>query len=111
MKAELGERMASLNKQIDRLKAEGKTDAAARKLAELEKCRKLDKNLRKSKVSSKGALEARLAPARSTAKDIAKLAHRAGIEQAKMGALLGGGVSIVRNLVAYVRDDKDASKA
>lgn len=111
MKAELGNRIKSLEKQIARLKADGNADAAARKLAELEKCRKLDKNLRKSRVSNKAAMEARLAPGRSTIKDIARVSHRAGMEQAKMGAALGGGVSIIRNLVAMAKDDKDTSEA
>ena len=111
MKAELEGRIDSLEKQVKRLKSSGNGDAAARKQAELEKCRKLDRNLRKSKVSNEEAMEARLVPGRSTAKDIARVSHRAGMEQAKIGAAIGGGVSIIRNVVAMVKDGKDTSMA
>lgn len=111
MKADLGERISSLEKQVERLKAEGKTDAVAAKQAELDKCRKLDKNLQKSKVSKSEAMEARQSPKISTVKDVVKVSHRAGVEQAKMGAAIGGGISIVRNAVAYFSGDKEAAQA
>ncbi len=111
MKAELGERISSLEKQIERLKAEGKADVAAAKQAELDKCRKLSKNLRKSMVSNSEAMEARQNPGMSTAKDVVRIAHRAGVEQAKMGAAIGGGISIVRNAVAFFCGEKDVKKA
>ena len=111
MKAALSHKMDSLEKQIEHLKAKGNYDAAAKKQAQLDKCRKLFKNLRKSNVSNAEAMEARKHPKWSTAKDIAKVAHRAGVEQAKMGAVIGGGVSIIRNMVAVCKGEKDAREA
>ena len=56
-------------------------------------------------------MEARLHPALSTAKDIVKLGHRAGVEQAKMGAAIGGGVSIIKNAVALYKKEIDNLEA
>lgn len=56
-------------------------------------------------------MEARVNPEVSTAKDIVKLGHRAGLEQAKMGAAIGGGISIIRNCVACFNGDKEPEEA
>ena len=111
MKEDLGKRIDSLKEQIEVLKEEGKTEIAAQKQAQLEKCQKLNENLEKSSVSNDEAKEARLNPELSTAKDILKVAHRAGVEQAKMGATIGGGISFVRNAVEFYKGDKTAKEA
>lgn len=56
-------------------------------------------------------MEGRVSPRLSTAKDIAKISHRAGIGVAKYGAVIGGGVSAIRNVVAVFRGDKCAIEA
>ena len=111
MKEELSGRIEDLKKQIEYLKEHGNTDVAAQKQALLEKCEKLRDNLEKSSVSNAEAMEARTDPLLSTAKDIVRVAHRAGVEQAKMGAAIGGGVSIVRNAVAYFNGKEDGKEA
>lgn len=111
IKSELDARISSLEEQIDRLESQGKTDVAEAKKEQLEKCRILKKNLVKSKVSNDEAIEARNNPKWSTAKDIARVANRAGLEQAKMGAAIGGGMSLIRNFVAVCKNEKDAKEA
>ena len=111
MKEELSDRIETLKEQIEHLKENGKADIAAQKQELLDKCEKLKKNLEKSSVSNAEAIEARTDPLLSTAKDVIKVAHRAGVEQAKMGATIGGGVSIVRNAIAYFKGTKDGKKA
>lgn len=111
MKEELAKKIKSLEDQLENLKASGKGEAAAKVQERLEKCRKLEKNLVKSKVSNAEAMEARTNPKLSTAKDIGRVAHRAGVEQAKMGAAIGGGISIIRNIVAVIQGKKDAKEA
>ena len=108
MKEELAKKIESLEEQVKKLKELGKDEAAASVQKQLDKCRQLDKNLVKSSVSNEDAMEARTNPALSTAKDIVRVAHRAGVDQAKMGAAIGGGISIVRNAVAYFQGKKDA---
>ena len=111
MQTALDEKIVSLEEQVDHLKAQGKTDLAKAKQQQLDKCRTLKKNLVKSKVSNDEAIEARNNPKLSTAKDIARVANRAGLTQAKTGAVIGGGLSLIRNLVAVIKKEKDAKEA
>ena len=96
------------------MKSSGNTKALANREAELAKLETIDRNLRKSKVTVDEAIEGYLSPKTSTAKDIARVAHRAGMEQLKMGAAIGGGMSIARNLVDVYSGKKtigDAAKS
>lgn len=111
MQEDLSKRIDVLKKQIEALEKSGKVDVAAQKRAILEKCKQLKKNLVKSSVSNEAAMEARTSPKTSTAKDIVKLAHRAGLEQAKNGAVLGGSISFVRNVIEYFKGEKTAKEA
>ena len=114
VKEELADRIKSVKSQIEHLKSSGNTKALANREAELAKLETIDRNLRKSKVTVDEAIEGYLSPKTSTAKDIARVAHRAGMEQLKMGAAIGGGMSIARNLVDVYSGKKtigDAAKS
>lgn len=111
MQEELAKREAALERQVAKLKSEGKTAQAKTKQAQIAKCRKWRKTLEKSSVSNKEAMEARTNPGLSTAKDVAKIAHRAGTEQAKMGVVAGGGLSLVRNFWAVCQGKKEVGDA
>lgn len=111
IKMEAQVKAKSCYEQAERLKQEGKTDIAEKKLEEAKKYEKISKNVRKSELSSNEAMEARVNPELSTAKDIFELGHRAGLEQAKMGAAIGGGISIIRNCVACFNGDKEPEDA
>ena len=67
--------------------------------------------MKKGRVSSAEAIEARRNPKLSTIKDINKLSHRAGLEGAKYGAAIGGIMSIINNTVAVCRGEKNMSEA
>lgn len=99
------EQIDKLEKQVELAQKNGKTDIVNQKKAQIAKLKKIKRNLRKSKVSSKEAVFARNHPKLSTAKDIAKISHRAGVEAAKMGAAVGGTVSMVQNIVALYKGD------
>ncbi|MDR3343748.1 MAG: hypothetical protein LBT14_13415 [Treponema sp.] len=111
IKKEAREKISSLQKQAQELQAQGKHDIAKQKLAEIEKYKKIDKNLQKSHVSNAEAIEARSNPMLSTAKDIAKISHRAGLEQAGFGAVASGVLSITQNLVSVIKGDKKPEDA
>ena len=112
MKAEIQRRISSLEKQISSLKEQNADQEIINaKLKQLENCRQLDKNLHDSKLTNSEAMEARLHPTLSTAKDIVKIAHRSGVEQAKMGIAIGGGISIIRNAIALYKGDKEGVEA
>lgn len=77
----------------------------------INKLKNIKNKLQKSKVSADEAVEARTDPTLSTAKDILKVSHRAGIEAAKGAAMVGGTVSMVTNIVALCKGEKTAEDA
>jgi hypothetical protein len=56
-------------------------------------------------------MEARTAPEISTIKDIARISHRAGLEQAKTGAAVSAAMSLVRNITAVAKGEKEPDDA
>ena len=105
------EKINQLQKQAEAAQSNGKTDVVNQKKQEIAKLKKIKKNLRKSKVSSKEAVFARNHPKLSTAKDIAEVSHRAGVEAAQIGAAVSGTVSIVQNMVACYKGDIKTEQA
>ena len=73
----------------------------------IEKVKKIKESVKDSGITNKEAIYARLHPKLSTAKDIAKISHRAGVEQAKIGA----GISLIKNVVAVSKGEKEAKDA
>ena len=108
---EADNRIEKLSKQLEKQKASGNTEAAQKTQKQIENLQKIKKNLRKSYVSTAEAQFARNHPELSTAIDVAKVAHRAGVEAAKSGAVIGGSISIVRNAVALCKGDIDPEDA
>ena len=111
VKKRLEDKADSIKKQIEKAEKTGNTELVAKKKAELEKVEKTNKNLKKGKLTKQEAIEARLHPKLSTAKDIAKLSHRAGKAAAQSGAMIGGGISFIRNSVAVIKGDKNPEDA
>lgn len=50
-------------------------------------------------------------PRWETAKDIARTSHRAGMEGAKYGAIIGGSISLLSNIFAIAQDEKRLDEA
>jgi hypothetical protein len=99
-----------LQKQIKVLEEKGDLENLQAAKDKLERVNSVDKRLRKS-ISSKDAMAARGNAFRQTAKEVHSVSHRAGMEQAKSGAIIGGAISLSRNIVAYVRgEEKDIKK-
>ncbi|KAB7791303.1 hypothetical protein [Bifidobacterium leontopitheci] len=104
----MGDGPDSIDAQINKLQhkldegllADGSSDKVRQ---EIDTLRSIKKSLRKSGLTKDEAIEARLHPKLMVAKDVAKLAHKAGVQQAKTGALIGGGTSLVRNLVGCIK--------
>lgn len=108
---ELSQRIDKTTQQLKHAEQSGDTALAQRRRAELERLNQTKKNLRQGKLTNKEAIEARLNPAASTAKDIASLAHRSGLEGAATGAAIGGGISVIRNAVSLVKGEKEFGEA
>ena len=76
---------------------------------------RLDPSLRgsitKSSVTKSEALQAVRSPMMTTARNVAGVSHRAGLEGAGYGAGISGGISAVRNICVVISGDKDAGEA
>lgn len=108
---EADSKIENLSRQLKNQKESGNTEQAHKIQEKIAKLEKIKRNLRKSSVSSKEAVFARLHPGLSTAVDVAKIAHKAGIQTAETSAIIGGSVSIVKNLVAVCKRESDPEEA
>ena len=111
VKEALAQRIEKVEAQIAKLEAGGNAKALETRQAELEKLKRIDRNLRQSKVTNAEAQQAVTKPGWVTAKGILRDAHQAGKAQAGMGAAIGGGVSIITNLTAVFRGEKKIEDA
>ena len=111
VKAKLWDKTKDLDKQIDHARQEKNTDLVKQLENKKLKIEKTEKNLRQSSVSNAEAMEARIHPGLSVVKDVAKVANRAGMEQAKVGAVISGSISIVKNVVACMKGTKEPLEA
>ncbi len=111
IKNEAKEAIKELKRQLKSLEKTGNTEQIAKIQKQIDNLEKIKKNLHKSTVSSKEAIFAREHPELSTAMDVAKISHRAGLETAKTSAIIGGSVSIVTNLVAVSKGEIEPEEA
>ena len=109
--AEADKVIASTEEQLRHAQEQGNAELIQKLKERIAKYKKIRANVKNSGVSNKEAVEARLHPKLSTAKDIVKVSHRAGVEQAKYGAAIGGGMSLIRNVVAVVKGEKEPNEA
>lgn len=108
---EADKRIEALTRQLDKQKDVGDTEQIQKLKDRLDDLEKIKKNLRKSSVSSKEALSARENPELSTAIDVAKVSHKAGLQTAKSATIIGGSVSIVKNLVSVCKGEEAPDEA
>ena len=113
IKEEIKKELQKLSKQILKAEEDGNHSLKRKLQSRKSQLSKLSKNLKDGGVSNAEAREARLRPIKSTTKDVAKLANKAGMESAMIGAGISGGISIIKNVVGVIRKDieiKDAAK-
>lgn len=103
--------LEKLHKQLEAQNEKGNPEQIEKIKQQIERCEKIKNNVRKSTVSTKGSGSAAAHPFLSTAGDVIKVANRAGLQSAAIGAGVGGTVSLVRNLVAYIKGDKEPEEA
>ena len=107
----IDEKIEELCQQAEVANKKGKAEVAQIKREKIRKYEKIKKNLRKSGLTTEEAIEARTNAKLSIAKDIAKISHRAGKEQMKIGVAIAGSVSIIKNIVSYTKGEKTAYEA
>nr|WP_283447165.1 hypothetical protein [Helicobacter pylori] len=91
-------RIKSLESQIAKQKGLGDFQKADILERRLQKCKTIKVNTRPASITKKEAIEARLNPKLSTAKDVASVSHQAGMNAAQTGALISGGVSLITSI-------------
>ncbi len=104
-------RIKSLESQIAKQKGLGNFQKAAHLEEKLQKCKTIKANTRSASITKEEAIEARLNPNLSTAKDVTSVSHQAGMNAAGVGALVSGGVSLITNFYECVANGKDPIKA
>ncbi|QDY57730.1 hypothetical protein CV726_03660 [Helicobacter pylori] len=104
-------RIKSLESQIAKQKGLGDFQKAAILEKKLQKCKTIKAHTRPASATKGEAIEARLNPNLSTAKDVASISHQAGTNAARTGALIGGVVSSITNFYECVANGKDPKKA
>ncbi|MCQ2859074.1 hypothetical protein JT171_05475 [Helicobacter pylori] len=100
-----------LESQIAKQKGLGDFQKAAILEKELQKCKTIKAHTRPASITKKEAIEARLNPNLSTAKDVTSISHQAGMNAAQTGALIGGWVSAITNIYECIANGKDPMKA
>lgn len=101
----------SLKKQLQKNEAEGNKAVSDNLRAKLQRAEKLKKLLVKSNLSTKEAVFARMHPELAAAKDVIVTSNQAGINAGKYAAFMGGSISIINNVVAVIKGEKDADDA
>lgn len=94
-----------------RAEEQGKPEAAAKLRREAANYDELGENVRDSGLTSEDALFYRKHPELATVRDIAATSHRAGVEAAKYGAVIGGSISVIKNIFAVVQDKQTLGDA
>ena len=110
-KVALQNEIDKLQEQIKAVRAEGKSEILAELQKKLKNAKKIEKTLKRSKVTNEDAIEARLNPKLSVAKDAWGTMHRAGLEGAKYGVAIGGTVATMQHLVRVASGEEKASDA
>ncbi len=104
-------KIKSLESQIAKQKELGnfqKSDILERRL---QKCKTIKANTRSASITKKEAIEARLNPKLSTAKDVTNLSHQTGMNAMQTGALIACCVSSATNIYECIANVKDPKKA
>ncbi|MBH0235696.1 hypothetical protein [Helicobacter pylori] len=100
-------RIKSLESQIAKQKGLGDFQKAAHLEEKLQKCKTIKAHTRPASTTKREAIEARLNPNLSTAKDVASVSHRAGMNAMQ----IGGVVSLITNIYECIANGKDPEKA
>ncbi len=104
-------KIKSLESRIAKQKSFGDFQKADILERRLQKCKTIKANTRPASITKKEAIEARLNPKLSTAKDVTNLSHQSGMNAAQTGAWIGGGVSLLTNIWECIANGKDPAKA
>lgn len=101
----------SLLQQAEHLDKIGDSQKAAQLRQHAENYYQLEKKIVSVGMDADTITESFLNPKLTTFKNIASVSHRAGLEGAKLGAAIGGSISLITNMLAVKSGDKEFSEA
>lgn len=101
----------ALRERAAAVEQHGKADVAAKLRAEAANYDELAGNIRDSGLTTEQAIFYRKHPELATLRDMARTSHRAGVEGAKFGALIGGCISLLKNSFAVVQGETTLRQA
>lgn len=111
MKKRCREQANSFRQQAKCVQEDGNKELAEKFLKRADNYEVLETKIVDSGVSTQEAIEYRLHPELATLKDIGGISHRAGIEGAKFGMVIGGSISLVTNIISVYSQDKNFNEA
>ena len=109
--SEANARILNLKKQINNQKAKNNIEQANKLQEKVDKLNKIKKSLQCSTQSKADAMFARKHPMLSTAKSVATISHKAGVEAATNSAQFGATMSVLVNIVSVVKGEEDIEEA
>lgn len=110
-KAYCRQKAEELKQQAERVAQNGNKELAEKLQRQAENFEKLESKICDSGLTTDEAIAYRLHPKWETTKDIVRVSHRAGIEGAKFGAAIGGGISLITNAISVYSGNKELSDA
>lgn len=110
-KAHCREQSQALHAQADRVRQNGDLTTANKLEQQAKNYQELESKVSDSGMTTKESIAYRLNPEWETIKDIGNISHQAGIQGAKFGAVVGGSISLITNIIACKSGDKELSKA
>lgn len=108
---EANNQINDLQKQLENQQKAGNIEKVQNLQENIDKLEKIKGKLRKSSLTSEEAVFARIHPKMSAAMDIAKISCEAGLKTGGFSAVIGGSVSIVKNLVAVYKGKTELNDA
>lgn len=105
------DKAAKLRQQAEVVAHNGKLDLAEKFRREADNYDQLADNVTDSGITTKEAIFYREHPEIATVKDIARTSHRAGLEGARYGALIGGCISLMQNGFSAAQGKAEISDA
>ena len=105
------QRASELREQAQQVEQHGKPDIAAELRNKAANYEQLAEQVSDSGLTTEQAIFYRKHPELATLRDIAATSHRAGMEGAKYGALIGGCISLLRNSFAVAQGEMQGRDA
>lgn len=112
VKALCDSEIQSLTEQIQAMQEKGVSPEAIEKTKkQLEKYKLIKEKTVPASSTKAQAMDARINPEKYTREQMIGISHRAGLQGATFGAGIGGAVSLVKNLFAVYKNEKELKEA